>query len=113
MNQKKKYTEEEKLQIINEAKTSGNITATAKRYSLSDSSIHGWMRKIDVNKPIKKILPSKSDLQEIKRLKRQLADAQLENSILKDLVKKTVQVWTNENQSPMNTSPEILLRQKY
>jgi len=39
MNHKKKYTEEEKLQIINEAKTSGNITATAKRYSLSDSSI--------------------------------------------------------------------------
>jgi transposase-like protein len=112
MNQKKKYTEEEKLQIINEAKTSGNITATAKRYSLSDSSIHGWMRKFEVNKPTKKTI-SKADQQEIKRLKRQLADAQLENSILKDLVKKTVQVWTNENSSLSNTSPEILLKQKY
>jgi transposase-like protein len=112
MNHKKKYTEEEKLQIINEAKTSGNITATAKRYSLSDSSIHGWMRRLEFNKPAK-TTSSKSDQQEIKRLKRQLADAQLENSILKDLVKKTVQVWTSENSSLSNTSPEILLRQKY
>jgi putative transposase len=112
MNQKKKYTEEEKLQIINEAKTSGNITATAKRYSLSDSSIHGWMRKLEVSKPIK-INSSKSDQQEIKRLKRQLADRELECAILKDLVKKTVQVWTNENTSLRNTSPDILLRQKY
>ena len=112
MNQKKKYTEEEKLQIINEAKTSGNIAATAKRYSVSDGTIHGWMRKFEVAKPVK-IISSKSDQQEIKRLKRQLADAQLENSILKDLVKKTVQVWTNENSSLANTSPEILLRQRY
>ena len=112
MNQKKKYTEEEKLQIINEAKTSGNITATAKRYSLSDSSIHGWMRKLEVNKPTK-TTSSKSDQQEIRRLKRLLADRDLECAILKDLVKKTVQVWTNENSSLQNTSPEILLKQRY
>jgi len=67
---------------------------------------------VQFNKPAK-TTGSKSDQQEIKRLKRQLADAQLENSILKDLVKKTVQVWTSENSSLSNTSPEILLRQKY
>ena len=107
------YTDQEKINIINEAKTSGNISSTAKRYNISDGTIHSWMKKYQLNGPIKKTSPAKSELSEIKKLKRQLADAQLENSILKDLVKKTVQVWTNENSSLANTSPEILLRQKY
>lgn len=106
----KKYTDEEKFQIIDEAKKSGNICATAKRYSLSDSSIHGWMRKLDKTKSIK---PENNLNQEIKRLKKILADRDLENAILKDLVKKTVQVWTHEDQSLMNTSPKEMLRSKY
>ena len=107
------YTDQEKINIINEAKSSGNVSSTAKRYNISDGTIHSWMKKFQITKSNKSIAPTKSELQEIKKLKRQLADAQLENSILKDLVKKTVQVWTNENSSLANTSPEILLRQKY
>jgi transposase-like protein len=86
----KKYTDAEKQQIIEEAKAAGNIKATAKRYSISDSTIHDWMKKDNLNKPT-------LDLhQEIKRLRKTLADRELENSVLKDLVKKTLQVWTNE-----------------
>jgi transposase-like protein len=102
-----KYTDEEKLKIIAEAKSSGNISATAKRYDISDVTIHGWTKKFNKSKPAKDLH------QEIKRLKQQLADRDLENSILKDLVKKTVQVWSHEEKSLMNTSPSNLQKQRY
>ncbi len=104
---KQKYSDEEKMKIIQEAKASGNIAATAKRYSITDATVHGWMKKFN------KVKPEKDLHQEIKRLKQQLADRDLENSILKDLVKKTVQVWTHEEKSLMNISPGNILKQKY
>lgn len=104
---KTRYSDEERLKIIAEAKTSGNISATAKRYSISDVTIHGWMKKSNKEKPIKDLH------QENKWLRQQLADSHLENSILKDLVKKTVQVWTHEDRSLMNTSPSNILKQKF
>ena len=102
-----KYSEEEKSKIIQEAKSSGNIMATAKKYSISDGTIHGWMRRVD------KLMPTKNLSQENKFLKQQLADKELENAILKDLLKKTVQVWTHEEKSLMSTSPSNLLKQKF
>lgn len=106
---RQKYTDEEKQQIINEAKESGNICATAKKYSITDSTVHGWMKK----KLKTNTKPTKDFSQEIRSLKLQLADAKLENSILKDLVKKTVQVWTQEDQQLMNTSPSNIQKRKY
>ncbi len=102
-----KYSDEEKLKIIAEAKASTNISATAKRYAIADATIHGWMKKLNKVKPIKDLH------QENKRLRQQLADKELECSILKDLVKKTVQVWTHEDKSLMNTSPTNILKQKF
>ena len=104
---KRKYSDEERLKIIMEAKESGNVSATAKRYSIADVTIHGWIRKMSAVKP-------KNDLQqEIKKLKRQLADRDLECAILKDLVKKTVQVWQSEDQPLMHSSPSDILRKKF
>ena len=102
-----RYSDEEKLKIIDEARSSGNIAATAKRYSISDVTVHSWMKKFT------KVKPAKDLLQENKRLRQQLADRDLENAILKDLVKKTVQVWTHEEKSLMSTSPSNILNQKY
>jgi len=104
---KTRYSDEEKLKIIAEARSSGNISATAKRYSISDVTIHGWMKKIS------KVKPEKDLHSELKKLKQQLADKELENAILKELVKKTVQVWTHEEKSLMNSSPSSILKQKY
>ncbi len=102
-----RYSDEEKVKIIQEAKSSGNISATAKRYSISDVTIHGWMKKFNKSKPA-------NDLhKEMKYLKQKLADRDLEISILKDLVKKTVQVWSHEEKSLLNTSPSSLLKQRY
>lgn len=106
---RKTYSDQEKQKIINEAKESGNISATAKKYSIADSSIHGWLKKRSNSnaKPIKNLH------QEIRSLKLQLADARLENSVLKDLVKKTVQVWSQEDQQLMSTSPSNIQKRKY
>lgn len=106
---KKKYTDEEKLQIINEAKTSGNILSTSRRYGISDGTIHTWIKKSSVAT----IKTNNTAQQEIKKLKKIIADKELENAILKDLVKKTVQVWTNEDQSLMNTSPSDIQKRKF
>ena len=104
---KSRYSDDEKIKIVDEARSSGNISATAKRYSVSDVTVHSWMKKLNKAKPAKDLQ------QEIKRLKLQLADRDLENAILKDLVKKTVQVWSHEEKSPMNTSPSNLLKQRF
>lgn len=102
-----KYSNEEKLKIIAEARSSGNIAATAKKYSISDVCVHGWIRKFN------KLKPEKDIQSELKKLKQQLADKELENSILKDLLKKTVQVWTHEEKSLMSISPSNILKQKF
>jgi transposase-like protein len=104
-----KYNLEEKLKIIDEAKKSGNVLATAKRYSISDGAIRNWIKRLD-KKPEKN---QSADLtNEVRRLKKILADKELENAILKDLVKKTVQVWTHEEQQLLNTSPSDFLKRK-
>lgn len=104
---KTKYSNEEKLKIIAEARSSGNISATAKRYSITDVCIHGWIKKFSRSKPEKDLHA------ELKKMKQQLADRDLEISILKDLVKKTVQVWTHEDKSLMNMSPGNILKQRF
>lgn len=104
---RRRYSNEEKLNIINECNVSGNIAATAKKYSVADATIHGWIKQFNKKKP-------ENDLNaEIKKLRRQLSDANLENAILKDLVKKTVQVWSHDDKSLMSLSPGNILRQKY
>ena len=106
-----KYSEEEKLKIIDEAKQSGNVLATARRYSISDGTIHTWIRKYSKGIESKKL--SNDSQLEVKKLKKQLADAQLENAILKELVKKTVQVWSNSEKSLLNSSPSEIQKLKY
>ena len=44
------YTDQEKINIINEAKSSGNVSSTAKRYNISDGTIHSWMKKFQITK---------------------------------------------------------------
>jgi len=104
---KKLYSNDEKLKIIQEAKEAGNIVATAKKYSISDGTIHAWIKKKN------KVNPIVDSASELKLLRKQLSDMKLENSVLKDLLKKTVQVWTNEESSLMNTSLKNIQRKRY
>jgi len=104
-----KFTDSERLKIIGEAKSSGNIKATALKYQITDKTIYNWIRALKT----KGDTDDQKLQKENKRLKQLLADAKLENSILKDLVKKTVQVWTHEDQSLMNTSPKDLAKARF
>ena len=48
-----KYSDEEKLKITTERRSSGNILPTAKRYSITDVLIHDQIRKFNKSKPEK------------------------------------------------------------
>lgn len=105
--EKVKYSDQEKQKIIAEARDCGNVSATARKYSVSDITVHNWIKKFNKSK-------NEKDLhQQIRKLENQLADKNLENAILKDLVKKTVQVFSSDESSLMNTSPSNLLKRKY
>ena len=83
------YTAEEKQQILEEVANVGNIPQVASKYDIPKSTIHTWLKK---TKPKKK----KATSSEINKLKAQLSDSELENAILKDLLKKTYQVWKTD-----------------
>jgi len=78
----KHFTTEFKAQIVKEAKEVGNIAAVARKHDISSKNIYNW-----VNSANKKI--SDPDRAENKKLKKKLAEAELELMILKDLLKKT------------------------
>jgi len=85
------YTQSEKQQIIQEVAETGSISAVSRKHGIAVSTIHSWLKS-------KKSLVSTSKNEEnnkelIIKLKKQLSDATLENKILKDLLKKTYQVW--------------------
>ncbi len=87
-----KYTEEQKYQILQEVKTIGNIKLVARRNNVPDSTIHTWLKKLKQSSFVLDLESAK----EIKKLKQQLLDKELENKILKDLLKKTYQVWQSD-----------------
>jgi transposase-like protein len=87
----KKYSREEQLKIIDEAKAVGNITAVARKYEINESSIRNWIAKYK-NKGNQDLIARVTKLEKI------LSDKNLENAILKELLKKTYQVWTTEDQ---------------
>jgi|GEM_PF-1919212 transposase-like protein len=89
MRKKRTYTELEKAQIIDEAKATGNIAALAKKNSIPPATIHTWIKP----KYTKKQKPPTASSNELKALKTKLNDVELDNQILKELLKKTYQVW--------------------
>ncbi len=83
------YSPELKAQVIKEAVETDNTTLVAKKHGIPQKTVHNWVTK-QVNK--KSISNNKS----FKIVEKENKDLKLENQILKDLLKKTVQVWSNE-----------------
>ena len=90
MRKTRKYKELEKQHIIKEAKSVGNVAQVAKKNNLPPSTIHTWIKKEQT--PKEEIHKN----QDIKQIKTKLAEAELENKILKELLKKTYQVWDTD-----------------
>ena len=85
----KTYSQEYKEQILKKCRETNNYHAVARKHEIPPSTVFGW---IDQSR-------KKSTRQEKKKnnqLEKQLADALLENQILKELLKKSNQLWLKE-----------------
>ena len=80
------YSKEFKAQIIKECIETNNYAVVAKKHDVPATTVYTWFRR-DKNK-------QKTDIRKSQRaLERELADAKLEITVLKDLLKKTNQLW--------------------
>lgn len=97
MNNKKKYSDELKEQIIKECQETGNVAIVARRHNISPNTIHTWLKKYRKTGSVKTLPKAQNDknkalekqLREVSiendRLKRLLADKELELAILREL----------------------------
>jgi len=83
------YSKEFKDQIIKECIETNNYNVVAKKHSVPTTTVYTWLRK-DKNKL--KIKNNKSQ----RAIEKELADAKLEIAILKELLKKTNQLWLKD-----------------
>ncbi|WP_094545532.1 transposase [Petroclostridium xylanilyticum] len=96
--QRKKYTAEFKAQVIKEALETGNNSVVARRYELNSNMVSRWVREAKNNSPIglggsieqlHGSLEAKQAAVENEQFKKLLGEKELENQILRDLLKKT------------------------
>jgi transposase-like protein len=84
----KRISDEIKMQIIAEVKEVGSVPTVAKKHGLLPKRIYNWMRATtsSVNTDQNK---------QIRELNKKLKEAELENLVLKELLKKTYPRWQN------------------
>ena len=82
-----RFTEEQIIAILREQEAGAKTAEVCRRHGISDATLYNWKAKyggLDVSEA--KRLKSLAD--ENGRLKRLLAEAMLDNAVLKDLVAK-------------------------
>lgn len=92
----KRYDNETKVRILAEIKEVGSTMAVARKHGISDKTIHGWLRaerNRDVNTTNKTV----------RELEKTIAARDRQIEVLKSLLKKTYQVWNNEDE-PLKSS---------
>ncbi len=94
---KKQYSDEFKELIIKECQETGNVALVARRHEMSANTIHTWLSKYRKNGSVKTLPKAKDVRQKVlekqlkevstenDRLKRLLADKELELAILREL----------------------------
>jgi len=85
----KQYSEAIKEQILKEAKDTGSVALVAKKHGVPTSTIHTWQKMFNNG-----VLINKS--KENRSLRKKISELELENQVLKELLKKTHQVWLKE-----------------
>ena len=81
----KQFTDEFKAQILKEVKQIHNVSFVARKHNICNKNIYNWI-KADSSKH------KDPHLAEVKKLKKELEESNLELMILKDLLKKTYQI---------------------
>lgn len=86
MRKVKVYSDLEKAEILKEVESVGNVGEVSKKHGIPASTIHTWIKK-----SLKKDL--KDPIKEVKNLRKKLSEKEAENNILRELLKKTHQVF--------------------
>jgi transposase-like protein len=77
----KSYSKELREQVLKEVKETGNMALVARNHAIPYASVVSWVDS-------ERRMPARMRKQEIKTLEARLRDAELENRILKELLKK-------------------------
>ncbi|MBO9131535.1 transposase [Bacillus sp. 165] len=91
---RKVYPKELKLQVVREAKETGNKAAVARRYEIHVNLVSKWMKQyeddstIEWSEGVTSPIEVKQLEQENDQLKKLLGEKDLEIAILRDLIKK-------------------------
>lgn len=88
MARQSKYSDELKNQILKEVEEVGVIATVARKHNIDAKNIHNWLR-------FRKNKPKLDHARELRELRKKLDDAELENLVLKELLKKTYPRWQN------------------
>ena len=81
---KSQYTDELKEQILQECRETGNVALVARRHEISPNTIHSWVRAAR-KRGTTKALP-KADHKRQKALEKQLQDVSTQNDKLKRIL---------------------------
>ena len=95
-NTNQKADAEFKAKILKEITETGNIALVARTHGLKYQTVAGWVSS-------QRNAPAKKKATEAKQLERKLAYLELENRILKELLKKTNQAWLGDDLSPIDS----------
>jgi len=95
---KKQYSAEFKAQILKEVRETKNMALVARTHGIVYHTVAGWVHS-ERRSPIRK------REREQKEIEIRLAKLELENRILRELLKKTNQAWLSDD-----LSPSLLLR---
>jgi len=85
----RKYSKEYKDEIVKECIETNNYGIVARKHKIPPTTVFTWLNREK----------NKSNIQQkksAKKLQKELADVKLENAILKDLLKKSHQLWLKE-----------------
>lgn len=93
----KRYPKELREQILKEVKDTGNMALVARNHGIPHQTVAFWVCA-------EKKAPGRAQRREVKALEARLLDAELENRILKELLKKTNQLWLTDVRSARSLS---------
>ena len=84
-----RYSEEQKEQVVKECIETNNYAAVSSKHDIPVTTIYGWIRR-------HKNKQKKESRRNVKELESELKDVKLENEILKELLKKSHQLWLKD-----------------
>ena len=96
MTRSKYYPPELKKRVVDEVQAGGKVAPVARRYGVSRTAIYRWLAEDQVGLLLNQSGPISAGeaerlVNEVNRLKKLLGEKELENAILRDLLKKRTQ----------------------